>query len=87
MIIDGIRIGVSSRGAGNVVEKNGIYYVDDSFSLVGWDIVLEPSTPGSYIDENPENLRQFIDMRPNVEDSNMDNKLDLISKILQSYKS
>lgn len=86
MIIDGIQIGVSSRGAGNVVEKDGICYVDDTFSLVGWDIVLEPSTPGAYVDENPDNLRQYIEVNPAVADTNMDNKLDLISKILQSYK-
>ena len=43
------KIGVSSRGAGNVVERNGNKYVDeDDFQLDTFDIVTGPSTRGAY---------------------------------------
>jgi hypothetical protein len=61
MILDGILIGVSSRGVGSVEQKFGISMVGDDFELVGWDIVLEPSTPSAWIKQNSEELEPFIE--------------------------
>ena len=61
MILDGIQIGVSSRGVGSVEQKFGISMVGDDFELVGWDIVLEPSTPSAWIKQNSEELEPFIE--------------------------
>lgn len=61
MILDDILIGVSSRGVGGVVEKFGNLYVDDTFELICWDIVCEPSTNGAYIKQNPSDLRPFME--------------------------
>ena len=61
MILDGIQIGVSSRGVGSVEERLGVLEVGDDFELIGWDIVLEPSTPNAYIARNMEDLTQFIE--------------------------
>jgi len=45
----GARIGISSRGTGSVVEREGRTYVDESdFELETWDIVTNPSTRGAY---------------------------------------
>jgi len=45
----GARIGISSRGTGSVVEREGTTYVDESdFELETWDIVTNPSTRGAY---------------------------------------
>jgi len=35
--------GVSSRGAGNVIERNGTSIVEDDFDLDTWDVVTNPS--------------------------------------------
>ena len=61
MILDGIQIGVSSRGVGSVEERLGVLEVGNDFELIGWDIVLEPSTPNAYIARNMEDLTQFIE--------------------------
>jgi hypothetical protein len=44
-----IKIGVSSRGVGSVEDVNGIQVVQNDFELICWDIVTNPSTPGSWI--------------------------------------
>lgn len=49
-----IRIGVSSRGVGSVEDENGVHVVQKDFELICWDIVTNPSTPGSWIfDKKP----------------------------------
>lgn len=43
-----IKIGVSSRGVGSLVEgRNGEQIVQDDFEIICWDVVTAPSTPGS----------------------------------------
>ena len=44
-----IKIGISSRGVGTLKEINGENIVQNDFELVGFDIVLTPSTPGAYL--------------------------------------
>lgn len=45
MITSGVKLGVSSRGSGNVNESNG--HVSD-FEIVTVDIVAQPSAPNAY---------------------------------------
>jgi hypothetical protein len=61
MILDGIRIGVSSRAIGSVEEKFGTLIVGDDLELVGWDDVLEPSTSNAWIATNMQDLQPFIE--------------------------
>lgn len=61
MILDGIRIGVSSRAIGSVEEKLGTLIVGDDLELVGWDDVLEPSTSNAWIATNMQDLQPFIE--------------------------
>ena len=41
----GVKLGVSSRGMGSLVSKNGAQYVGDDFMLSTIDIVQDPSAP------------------------------------------
>lgn len=59
LLINGIKIGVSSRGLGSVEKKLGSLIVGEDFELVCWDVVSAPSTPGAYIDSSSENLKQY----------------------------
>lgn len=62
MLLNGYLIGVSSRGVGSVkTAPGGIVLVDDDFSLICWDVVLEPSTPGAYIGKSEQSLRQYVE--------------------------
>lgn len=57
----GYRVGVSSRGVGSVVEKNGALIVQDDFEIICWDIVLNPSTPGSYLFNDRKEATPFME--------------------------
>jgi len=57
----GIRVGVSSRGVGSLKEQNGTLIVEDDFELICWDIVTNPSTPGSYMFTNKKESVPFME--------------------------
>ena len=63
LLLQGIKIGVSSRGLGTVTNKMGVLYVADDYEIVCWDVVSDPSTPGSFIStmENAEDLKQYVE--------------------------
>jgi len=45
----GVKLGVSSRGMGSLVAKNGVQYVGDDFMLATVDIVQDPSAPSAFV--------------------------------------
>jgi len=45
----GVKLGVSSRGMGTLVQKNGTMYVKDDFMLSTIDIVQDPSAPAAFV--------------------------------------
>ena len=45
----GVKLGVSSRGMGSLVSKNGAQYVGDDFMLSTIDIVQDPSAPSAFV--------------------------------------
>ena len=45
----GVKLGVSSRGMGSLVQKNGASYVGDDFMLSTVDIVQDPSAPSAFV--------------------------------------
>ncbi len=51
----GIRVGISSRGVGDVMRnESGEDVVDESFVLICFDAVCEPSTAGAWIGESKQ---------------------------------
>ena len=59
-LLNGYKIGVSSRGVGSVEQKLGQTIVGEDFELICWDIVSDPSTPGAYIDDG-KGLQQYVE--------------------------
>ena len=49
LVKESIPLGISSRGTGSVVERNGVTLVEDDFQLICFDMVSEPSTPGAFM--------------------------------------
>ena len=45
----GVKLGVSSRGMGSLVQKNGVSYVGNDFMLSTIDIVQDPSAPSAFV--------------------------------------
>ncbi len=81
-LINGYKIGVSSRGVGSVEQKLGQTIVGDDFELICWDIVSDPSTPGAYIGKS-EDLQQYVEEKTK-EKKMVNEKLNKINKILLS---
>ena len=84
LLIQGWKIGVSSRGVGSVEQKLGQYIVGDDFELICWDIVSDPSTPGAYIG-GPEELQQYVEDNETAKGKQTVNeKINRIKNILKS---
>jgi hypothetical protein len=57
-----IKIGVSSRGVGSLVEgKNGEQIVQDDFEIICWDVVTAPSTPDAWIGRSREEMTPYVE--------------------------
>lgn len=51
LIDEGAQVGVSSRGLGSMVQKNGVNLVQDDFTLAtAADIVADPSAPDAFVE-------------------------------------
>ena len=83
MILSGYLIGVSSRGVGSVEQSLGQYMVQDDFELIGWDVVLEPSTSGSWIGRDMKDLQQYVEGEERCGNPILE-KLEHINSILES---
>ena len=79
-LLNGYKIGVSSRGVGSVEQKLGQTIVGEDFELICWDIVSDPSTPGAYIGHQ-EDLQQYVEEKTQ-EKKLVNEKLNKIEKIL-----
>lgn len=84
LILNDILVGVSSRAVGSVEEGlGGILMVGDDLDLIGWDVVLEPSTPNAYIGRSLQDLQRYIESNESREDKTLVNeKIEKINKIL-----
>jgi len=75
----GIKIGVSSRGVGSVEDVHGVQLVQSDFELICWDVVTNPSTPGSWIFNSNKEAGAFKESveikKPNILGSGLDSFL------------
>lgn len=61
LIEGGVKLGVSSRGMGNVENKGGKTYVKDDFTLSTVDIVQDPSAHEAFVDGIMEGVEWIWD--------------------------
>ena len=59
-LLSGLKLGVSSRGIGNVEQKYGTTIVTE-YELICWDLVSQPSTPGAWIGNGLEELKPYME--------------------------
>ena len=50
LIDEGGQLGVSSRGMGSIIQRNGANYVKDDFYLATADIVADPAAPDAFVE-------------------------------------
>ena len=70
LLLEGIKIGVSSRGLGTVTQKMGVLYVGDDYEIVCWDVVSDPSTPNAWITPENEIPQVYIEGKEEDKDKN-----------------
>lgn len=63
LLLSGLKIGVSSRAVGSVEQRFGKMIVGDDLELICWDVVSDPSTPGSFISTEPngKDLQMYVE--------------------------
>jgi hypothetical protein len=88
MLESGVKLGVSSRGSGNVNEANG--HVSD-FEIVTVDVVAQPSAPNAYpkaIYEGLMNMKYGHHVLEMARDAGQDNKVQryLKSEVVKLIK-
>ena len=82
MILDDIRVGVSSRAVGSVEEKLGVLMVGDDLELICFDNVLEPSTPNAWVATKFDELKPFIESDKTKTGPSLNEKIAKINNIL-----
>jgi hypothetical protein len=88
MLTSGVKLGVSSRGSGNVNDANG--HVSD-FEIVTVDVVAQPSAPNAYpqaVYEGLMNMRHGHRMFEMAKEASVDNKVQryLKSEVVKLIK-
>ena len=61
-LLSGLKLGVSSRGIGNVEQKYGSTIVTE-YELICWDLVSQPSTPGAWIGNDLGELKPYMESK------------------------
>lgn len=85
LLLQGYKIGVSSRGLGTVTNKMGILYVADDYEIVCWDVVSDPSTPGAFISVNGnDELSQYVEAKEEKKPV-LDERFIKADKILMNF--
>lgn len=65
LIDEGVKIGVSTRGLGSLVERNGMNIVQNDFTMTAIDIVGDPSAPDAFVEGIMENANWIYDASSN----------------------
>lgn len=71
LLLNGVTLGISSRGVGSLKQIKGQNIVQDDFELVCFDLVSSPSTPGAYVFQDINDKDKFnetVEEKPVVED-------------------
>ena len=81
LIMNGVTLGISSRGVGSLKQIKGQNIVQEDFELVCFDLVSSPSTPGAYVFQDiadKDKYNENIEEKPVVEDKmkSLMNKFD-----------
>ena len=62
LLNDGVTLGVSSRGMGSLVSRDGVNYVGEDFQLAtAADIVADPSAPDAFVQGIMEGVEWYYD--------------------------
>ena len=77
LVEGGCCIGISSRGTGSLIERDGVSMVAEDFELVCFDMVSTPSTPGAFMrPQGQSQMRESTELNENKVDNLIDDILN-----------
>ena len=76
LLLNNLKIGVSSRGLGSVEKKLGSLYVGDDFEIVCWDFVSDPITNNAWVSDDYEGLETYKENKDNNSKNKVFEKLE-----------
>lgn len=74
LLLNGYKIGISSRAVGSVEQKMGVLMVGNDLELLGWDLVSNPSTPEAWLGSEEE-VHNYIGGNNMFEKTSKPNKI------------
>lgn len=84
LLLNGYKIGISSRAVGSVENKLGVLMVGDDLELICFDLVSDPSTPGAFLGSKEE-LQQYLESNEiNKNKTIISEKINKLKNILNS---
>lgn len=96
LVEDGVSLSISSRGMGSLKRVNNQDEVQDDYQLVGWDLVVQPSTDGATfynnVKQNQQNINkqkitEQIESKPVIEQSKISLLVNQIYNILGKQRN
>ena len=73
LLLNGLKIGISSRAVGSVEQKFGKMIVGDDLELITWDLVSDPSTPNAWLSEDPKEIAMYVENKKNEGEKLLEN--------------
>jgi hypothetical protein len=83
LLLNGVTLGISSRGVGSLKQIKGQNIVQDDFELVCFDLVSSPSTPGAYVFQDITDKDKFNETVE--EKSTLDDRMKKLMGNLDSF--
>jgi len=80
LLNDGVRVGISSRGVGNGREENGTFVIGESYKLITFDAVADPSTHAAF-QEKVVGKKENYDLASEFTNSSTKNESRSINKV------
>ena len=82
LLLNGIKIGVSSRGLGSVEKKFNKMIVGDDYELVCWDFVSDPSTPNAWVSTDEHEIQSYLEEKDKEDKNKLFESLERYDKWL-----
>lgn len=79
LLNDGVRVGISSRGVGNGREENGTFIIGESYKLITFDAVADPSTHAAF-QEKVVGKKESFEPTPIIASPVTESKIHTVSK-------
>ena len=82
LISDGVRVGISSRGVGNgKVNENGILVIGESYKLITFDAVADPSTYAAFQEKVTTTKKESVVNIPQINNNDTKTEAESIYRV------